>query len=182
MDAERIIEPIDNAEIELCNYLEQRCWEVFAQIDEDDRANAFGTMIVMYDCAGVGIPGIDVGFRYNTPGYETRHPRHAEDAKWNPCFWCQAPELLSSETDEGSRLLGGLHGLYRENPADDGGVKHFWGFVAGWAKRLKGSDRFKEVFPRAELLLVGNGASDGANATRLVNGLVPSCVWSAGLG
>ena len=185
MDAEQIIEPTAEAEIQLCNYLDRRCWEVFAEIDEADRLNAFGTMIVVYDCAG-DIPTIDVEFWYNTPGYETRYPEHAEEAKWNPCFWERASELLNFATDGGPELLQDLHDLYCENSVefegDYNGVIRFWGLVTGWAKRLKDNDRFKEMFPRSELLLVGNRAGDGANATRLVNGTVPSYIWSAGLG
>jgi hypothetical protein len=139
-------------------------------------------MIVVYDCAGDGIPAIDIEFCYNTPGYEKRHPQHAEEAKWNPCFWERTSKLLNFATAGGPELLQDLHALYQDASTDDDGVRRFWGLVTGWAKRLKDSDRFKQLFPRSELLLVGNGAGDGANATRLVNGTVPYDVWSAALG
>ena len=101
-------------------------------------------MIVVYDCAGGGISWIDVG-NYHTPGYDTRYPKYADEAKWNPRFWLRAQELLTSETDEGSKLLRSLHDHYSKDSTDEyhgHSVTAFWGLVAGWAKRLKNSDRF----------------------------------------
>ena len=68
MDAERIVEPQMAAEHKLLDCLQARSLEVFSQLEETDRAVAFGTMIVVYDSVGLGYSRNRGGISLQYPG------------------------------------------------------------------------------------------------------------------
>ena len=124
-----------------------------------------------------------MGFRYNIPGFALRYPEYPEESEWNPGFWNRTEPLITTAIEYHAKLLNQIDAEYRNlGLSCDDAVTQFFGLIAGWAKRLKASDDFKGFFPDSEFLFVGNCSGDGRRATELVNGTIPSQIWSVALG
>lgn len=159
------------------------------KMPESEKSSIIALFFELYDSIGMGIREYCGELRWNTLQNAMKpHPTASSItvAKWNPSFFIRSDEIspiFGPAFEHGDKplldsIIAEYSAVYPDDVSDEQSGPRFWSLWSSIVKEFRNSPDYKNSFPGCEVVIVGNGSGEGAEATIWVNeGQFPADFW-----